>query len=70
MVRHNTLVSSPKDLYCNSNYTEAITKICAVISPLPVQYGAHEMSSLGATLCATHFIGCQFFRGQNLAEIA
>jgi acyl-CoA synthetase (AMP-forming)/AMP-acid ligase II len=48
----------------------ASSKIGAVISPLPVQYGAHEMSSLGATLCATHFIGCQFFRGQNLAEIA
>lgn len=48
----------------------ASSKIGAVISPLPVQYGAHEMRSLGATLCATHFIGCQFFRGQNLAEIA
>ena len=35
----------------------ASSKIGAVISPLPVQYGTHEISSLGATLSATHFIG-------------
>lgn len=48
----------------------ASSKIGAVISPLPVQYGAHEISSLGATLGATHFIGCRHFRGQDLAAVA
>lgn len=48
----------------------ASSKIGAVISPLPVQYGAHEIGSLGTTLAATHFIGCRHFRGQDLAAIA
>ena len=48
----------------------ASSKIGAVISPLPVQYGAHEIGSLGATLGATHFVGCRHFRGQDLAAVA
>ena len=48
----------------------AASKLGAVISPLPVQYGAHEIGHLSATLGATAFIGCPSFRGDNLLATA
>lgn len=48
----------------------AASKLGAVISPIPVQYGAHEIRSLGTALGATHIIACRDFRGQDLAAVA
>ncbi len=46
----------------------AVSKLGAVISPLPVQYGRHEISSLAAVLQPSWFIGMANFRGSNLAD--
>ncbi len=46
----------------------AASKLGVVISPLPVQYGRHEISSLASALDPAWFIGAHKFRDQNLAE--
>jgi acyl-CoA synthetase (AMP-forming)/AMP-acid ligase II len=46
------------------------SKLGAVLSPLPVQYGSHEIRSLAATLSPTAFITVPEFRGTALAEDA
>ncbi len=48
----------------------AASKLGAIISPLPVQYGAHEITELSRTLGATMFIGCPTFKGQPLIQTA
>lgn len=48
----------------------ALSKIGAVISPLPVQYGAHEIAGFGQSLNPVAFISCNEFQGRNLAERA
>ena len=48
----------------------AASKLGAIISPLPVQYGAHEMTQLSTTLETTLFIGCPSFKGQSLIQTA
>ncbi|MCH1491640.1 MAG: acyl--CoA ligase [Luminiphilus sp.] len=48
----------------------AASKLGAIISPLPVQYGAHEIKHLSATLGATVFIGCPCFKGEDLTATA
>ncbi len=45
----------------------ALSKLGAVASPLPVQYGSHEISMLSNALNATWFVGLYAFRGANLA---
>ena len=44
----------------------AASKLGAVISPLPVQYGEHEIGKLAATLGPDLFISCRNFKGQDL----
>ncbi|MBL6695382.1 MAG: acyl--CoA ligase [Luminiphilus sp.] len=46
----------------------AASKLGAVISPLPVQYGRHEIGSLAIALEPSWFIGTRSFRGQSLAD--
>jgi len=46
----------------------ASSKLGAVISPIPVQYGSHEIKSLGDVLGVTAFIGTRNFKGQDLAS--
>ena len=46
----------------------AASKLGAIISPLPVQYGAHEITQLSTTLETTLFIGCPSFKGQSLIQ--
>ena len=48
----------------------AASKLGAIISPLPVQYGAHEITQLSHTLQTTTFIGCSAFKGQPLIQTA
>ena len=48
----------------------AVSKLGAIISPLPVQYGAHEITQLSRTLGTTLFIGCPVFKGQQLIQTA
>ena len=48
----------------------AASKLGAIISPLPVQYGAHEITQLSTTLETTLFIGCPSFKGQSLIQTA
>lgn len=48
----------------------AASKLGAVISPLPVQYGEHEIAHLSAALGPDLFIGCSNFRGDDLAARA
>jgi acyl-CoA synthetase (AMP-forming)/AMP-acid ligase II len=48
----------------------AASKLGAVISPLPVQYGEHEISKLGKALGPELFIGCASFKGQPLSATA
>ncbi|MBT6333752.1 MAG: acyl--CoA ligase [Halieaceae bacterium] len=48
----------------------AASKLGAIISPLPVQYGAHEITQLSTTLRTTLFIGCPSFKGQSLIQTA
>jgi acyl-CoA synthetase (AMP-forming)/AMP-acid ligase II len=45
----------------------ALSKLGAVASPLPVQYGSHEISSLAAALGPDAFISIPGFRGTALA---
>jgi acyl-CoA synthetase (AMP-forming)/AMP-acid ligase II len=48
----------------------AISKLGAVISPVPVQYGSHELQGLAGALAPDAFIGIQRFREQDLAASA
>lgn len=48
----------------------ALSKLGAVISPVPVQYGSHELSSLAAALEPDALISIAQFRDQALAEQA
>lgn len=48
----------------------ASSKLGAVISPLPVQYGAHEIKTLAAMLEPDLYIGCSNFRGADLSANA
>lgn len=48
----------------------ALSKIGAIASPLPVQYGSHEISSLAAALGPNAFISIPAFRGTALADNA
>ena len=45
----------------------AISKIGAIASPIPVQYGMHEFRHICDTIQANACISCDNFRGQNLA---
>lgn len=46
----------------------AISKLGAIISPVPVQYGSHELGSLAGALQPDAMISIKNFRGQDLAE--
>ncbi|MDH3993454.1 MAG: acyl--CoA ligase, partial [Gammaproteobacteria bacterium] len=48
----------------------ALSKLGAIISPVPVQYGSHELSSLAAALEPDALISIAQFRDQALAEQA
>ncbi len=48
----------------------ALSKLGAVISPVPVQYGSHELASLSQTLGPDAVISIAQFRGQDLAASA
>ena len=48
----------------------AASKLGAVISPLPVQYGEYEISKLAAAFEPALFIGCASFKGQPLSAAA
>jgi len=48
----------------------ALSKLGAVISPVPVQYRAHELGSMATTLSPDLFIGIHRLRGEPLAELA
>jgi len=48
----------------------AISKLGAVISPVPVQYGSHELSSLARVLRPQLMLGIASFRGADLAAQA
>jgi len=48
----------------------AASKLGAVISPLPVQYGEYEISKLAAAFEPMLFIGCASFKGQPLSAAA
>jgi acyl-CoA synthetase (AMP-forming)/AMP-acid ligase II len=48
----------------------AISKLGAIISPVPVQYGRHELASLAGALQADALISITNFRGQALADDA
>ena len=48
----------------------ALSKLGAVISPVPVQYGSHELSKLAQTLSPDALLSITRFRGSNLAEEA
>ena len=48
----------------------AISKLGAIISPVPVQYGSHELGSLAGTLQPDALISIPDFRGQALANDA
>ena len=48
----------------------ALSKLGAVISPLPVQYGSHELHSLVTALTPDALISIPRFRDQPLAELA
>ena len=48
----------------------AASKLGALISPLPVQSGEHEIGKLGAALGPDVFIACDNFKGQPLSNTA
>ena len=48
----------------------AVSKIGAIISPLPVQYGAHEISHICASVKPKAFISIDRFKGDQLAAAA
>jgi acyl-CoA synthetase (AMP-forming)/AMP-acid ligase II len=48
----------------------AMSKLGAVISPVPVQYGSHELGHLAAVFKPEAFIGIRRFRDQGLADSA
>ena len=48
----------------------AISKLGAIVSPVPVQYGSHELQSLAATLQPDAMISIAHFRDQALADDA
>jgi len=48
----------------------AISKLGAIISPLPVQYGSFEIDALGRVFRPDLFIGCRSFKGQDIGQRA
>lgn len=46
----------------------ALSKLGAIVSPLPVQYAAHEISTLSRVFGTQWFIGISNFKGCNLAD--
>ena len=48
----------------------ALSKLGAIVSPVPVQYGAHELQSLAAALDARHLVSMPRLREQALADTA
>lgn len=48
----------------------ALSKLGAVVSPVPVQYGAHELQALAGALSAEHMISMPRLREQRLADAA
>ena len=48
----------------------ALSKLGAIISPVPVQYGSHELHSLATALAPDALISIPRFRDQPLAELA
>jgi acyl-CoA synthetase (AMP-forming)/AMP-acid ligase II len=48
----------------------AASKLGAIISPLPVQYGSHEIGNLASALSPTAFLSIPDFRGTALADNA
>lgn len=46
----------------------ALSKISAIASPLPVQYGRYEISTLAQVLDPAWFVGAGHFRDANLAD--
>lgn len=48
----------------------ALSKLGAIVSPVPVQYGSHELRHMATTLKAEHFISIDRFREESLADAA
>ena len=48
----------------------AASKIGAILSPVPIQYGKHELTNIAATLNTKWFITTQTFRDYDLAKNA
>ncbi|NND81752.1 MAG: acyl--CoA ligase [Gammaproteobacteria bacterium] len=48
----------------------AASKLGAVLSPVPVQYGQHELNNIRNTLGAQHLITTATFQGKTLAKAA
>ena len=48
----------------------AASKLGIIVSPIPVQYGAHELRHVAATTDARAVITCEHFRGSPLAREA
>ena len=46
----------------------AASKLGAVLSPMPVQYGAHEIQMLAEMLEPALFVACPNFRGEDLSS--
>ncbi|GHF17585.1 2,3-dihydroxybenzoate-AMP ligase [Kordiimonas sediminis] len=46
----------------------AISRIGAIASPVPMQYGLHELTHIAATLKPKAFISTNWFKGQNSTE--
>ncbi|MCB2107498.1 MAG: acyl--CoA ligase, partial [Rhodobacteraceae bacterium] len=47
----------------------AIARLGAIISPVPMQYGRHELSSIASTLKPAAVVTLATFKGQNIAEL-
>jgi len=48
----------------------AASKLGAIVSPVPVQYGQHELESISKVLKAKTIVSCSQFKGEPLASIA
>lgn len=48
----------------------ALSKLGAIVSPIPIQYGAHELQKVAGTLDAKFLINLQRFKDVELAETA
>ncbi len=46
----------------------AVSKIGAIISPIPIQYGTHEVAHITATLNANAYISLDQLKGESFAE--